>query len=73
VTRGRFQDGFRITIWALAGEHGFEFAAQQLRQGGVRDEKSFARRVPVTTVIGDSTTGDEAMNVRVMAPTPKIP
>src|SRR4051812_44267772 len=28
-----------------------EFAAQQLGQGGVRDEKSFACRIPVPTVV----------------------
>ena len=60
-------------VWAFVGEHGFEFAAQQLGQGHVRDEKSFACRMPVAAVIGDSAAGDEAMNVRVVAPTPKIP
>ena len=60
-------------VWALVGEHGFEFAAHQLGQGHVRDEKSFAGRIPVAAVIGDSTAGDEAMNVRMVAPTPTIP
>ena len=53
-------------VWALVGEHGFEFAAHQLGQGHVRDEKSFAGRRPVAAVIGDSTAGDEAMNVRMV-------
>ena len=53
-------------VWALVGEHGFEFAAHQLGQGHVRDEKSFAGRIPVAAVIGDSTAGDEAMNVRMV-------
>jgi hypothetical protein len=39
----------------------------------VRDEKSFARRIPIAAVIGDSAAGDKAMNVRVVAPTPTIP
>lgn len=60
-------------VWALVGQHGFEFAAQQLGQGDVRDEKSFARRIPIAAVIGDSAAGDKAMNVRVVAPTPTIP
>ena len=41
-------------------------AAHQLGQGHVRDEKSFAGRIPVAAVIGDSTAGDEAMNVRMV-------
>ena len=60
-------------VWALVGEHGFEFAAHQLGQGDVRDEKSFARRMPVAAVIGDPAAGDEAMDVRVVEPTPTIP
>jgi hypothetical protein len=38
-------------VWALVGEHGFELAAQELGQGDVRDEKSFARWVPVAAII----------------------
>ena len=38
-------------VWVLVGEHGFELAAQQLGQGDVRDEKSFARWVPVAAII----------------------
>ena len=48
-------------VWALVGEHGFEFAAHQLGQGHVRDEKSFAGRIPVAAVIGDSTAGDDEL------------
>jgi hypothetical protein len=39
----------------------------------VRDEKSFARRIPIAAVIGDSAAGDKAMNVRVVEPSLKIP
>ncbi len=50
-----------------------ELAADQFGQGLFRDEKGVARRIPVVAVIGDATSGDQAVDVRVKAPSLRIP
>jgi hypothetical protein len=50
-----------------------ELAAEQFGQGLLWDEEGVARRIPVVAVIGDATSGDQAVDVGVMTPTPTIP
>jgi hypothetical protein len=46
-------------------ERGPELAAEEFGQGLLRDEEGVARRIPVVTVIGDATSGDQAVDVGV--------
>ena len=60
-------------VGSLVGKGGLELAAHQLGQRLVGDEESSARRVPCAAVGGHAAAGDEAMNVRMVEPSLKIP
>ena len=50
-----------------------EWVGSAAFSGHVRDEKSFAGRMPGGAVRGEAAAADQAMDVRVLAPTPTIP
>ena len=60
-------------IGTAAGECGFHFGAHEDGECLGRNEVVPARGTPVATVVGDAATGDEAMDMRMVAPTSTIP
>ena len=57
--RGRWQNQIGTALL----ERGPELAAEEFGQGLFRDEEGVTRWVPVVTVIGDATSGDQAVDV----------
>jgi hypothetical protein len=66
-------DLWQNQVGAAFLKRGPELAAEEFGQGLLRDEEGVARRIPVVTVIGDATSGDQAVDVGVITPTPTIP
>jgi len=56
-----------------AGEGGFHFGAHENGECLGRNEVVPARGMPVPTIVGGTTTGDEAMHMRMAEPSLKIP